>query len=100
MTDHDGAYKHIFSHPEVVADLMRGFVHEDWVAQLDYTTLEKVSGSYIADDLRDRADDIIWRVKRHDDWLYLYLLIEFQSRVDHFMALYASWSTPDCSIRT
>ena len=45
MTEHDGSYKHIFSHPEMVADLLRGFVHEDWVARLDYGTLEKVSGS-------------------------------------------------------
>jgi predicted transposase/invertase (TIGR01784 family) len=87
MTNHDGSYKNIFSHPEIIADLLSGFVHEDWVAQIDYSTLEKVSGSYIADDLRDRADDIVWRVKRNDDWLYVYLLIEFQSRVDPWMAL-------------
>jgi hypothetical protein len=87
MPEHDGSYKHIFSHPEVVADLLRGFVHEDWVEQIDYATLEKVSGSYVADDLRDRADDIIWRVRREKDWLYLYLLIEFQSRIDSHMAL-------------
>jgi hypothetical protein len=70
-----------------VADLLRGFVHEDWVEQIDYATLEKVRGSYVADDLRDRADDIIWRVRREKDWLYLYLLIEFQSRIDSHMAL-------------
>jgi predicted transposase YdaD len=63
MSPHDNAYKHVFSHPRAVADLLRGFVHEDWVAQLDYTTLEKVSGSYVTDDLRDREDDIIWRIR-------------------------------------
>ena len=87
MSGHDSSYKHIFAHSEVVADLLRGFVHEDWVEQINYATLERVSGSYVADDLRDRADDIVWRVKRHDDWLYIYLLIEFQSRVDPWMAL-------------
>jgi predicted transposase/invertase (TIGR01784 family) len=87
MTEHDGSYKHIFSHPEVVTDLLRGFVHEDWVEQIDYATLEKVNGSYIADDLRGREDDIIWRVRHQNGWLYIYLLIEFQSRVDPHMAL-------------
>jgi len=87
MTHHDGSYKHIFSHPEVIIDLLRGFVHEEWVEQLDYSSLEKVSGSYVTDDLRDRADDIIWRVKRQNDWLYIYLLIEFQSQVDQHMPL-------------
>jgi hypothetical protein len=31
MTENDGSYKHIFSHPEVVADLLRGFVHDETV---------------------------------------------------------------------
>jgi hypothetical protein len=26
-----------------------------------YATLERVSGSYVTDDLRDRADDLVWR---------------------------------------
>ena len=87
MIDHDSSYKHIFSHAEIIADLLRGFVREDWVEQIDYATLERVSGSYVTDDLRDRADDIIWRVRVSDSWLYVYLLIEFQSRVDPWMAL-------------
>ena len=87
MNEHDRSYKNIFSHAEVVADMLRGFVHEDWVERIDYSTLEKVSGSYVTDDLRDRADDIIWRVQSPDGWLYIYLLIEFQSRVDPYMAL-------------
>ncbi|WP_273704431.1 Rpn family recombination-promoting nuclease/putative transposase, partial [Candidatus Accumulibacter cognatus] len=39
------------------------------------------------DHLSTRADDIIWRVKVGGEWVYLYLLIEFQSRVDQYMAL-------------
>ena len=50
--DHDHSYKNLFSHPEMVSDLLRGFVREDWVAEVDFTTLERVSGSYVADDLR------------------------------------------------
>jgi hypothetical protein len=38
MTEYDGSYKHIFSPPEVVADLLRGFVHEDWVEQIAAST--------------------------------------------------------------
>ena len=33
------------------------------------------------------ADDVVWRVKADERWVYLYLLIEFQSRIDRFMAL-------------
>lgn len=87
MNTHDSAYKLIFSHPKMVEDLLRGFVHEVWVGQLDYATLEKVGGSYVSDDLRSREDDIIWRVRTTGGWLYIYLLIEFQSRCDPWMAL-------------
>ncbi|NEX23888.1 Rpn family recombination-promoting nuclease/putative transposase, partial [Thiorhodococcus mannitoliphagus] len=48
---------------------------------------EQVSGSYVSDDLRDREDDILWRVRFRDRWLYLYLLLEFQSTVDPYMAV-------------
>ena len=85
--DHDHSYKLLFSHPEMVADLIRGFVREEWVEHLDFSSLEKVSGSYIADDLREREDDVIWRVRWGQEWLYVYLLIEFQSTVDRFMAV-------------
>ena len=71
----------------MVADLLKGFVHEAWMAELDFTTLEKVSGSFVSDDLRDREDDIIWRVRWDEGWLYVYLLIEFQSRVETYMAV-------------
>ena len=85
--DHDQSYKLLFSHPEMVADLLRGFVHEDWVQQIDFDSLEKVSGTYVADDLREREDDVIWKVRWRQDWLYVYLLIEFQSTVDRYMAI-------------
>ena len=95
MTEpHDNAYKNLFSHPLAVRDLLRGFVDEDWVALLDYDTLEKVSGSYVSDDLRDREDDIIWRIRMQNadstapgEWLYVYLLLEFQSHNDPYMAV-------------
>jgi hypothetical protein len=83
----DGSYKHLFSHPEMVEGLLRDFVQEDWLALIDFSTLEKRGGSYVTDDLRDREDDIIWRVRVAGDWLYVYLLIEFQSQVDPWMAV-------------
>ncbi|WP_278386135.1 Rpn family recombination-promoting nuclease/putative transposase [Stutzerimonas kunmingensis] len=85
--DDDASYKLLFSAPEVVRDLVLGFIPDEWLHSLDYSTLEKVPGSYVTDDLRHRADDVIWRVKAEGSWVYLYLLIEFQSRVDPWMAV-------------
>jgi hypothetical protein len=52
-----------------------------------FSTLERVNSSYISDDLRDRADDVVWKVSWGDDWLYVYILLEFQSTVDPWMAV-------------
>lgn len=57
--NHDHSYKLLFSHPEMMADLLRGFFRESWVEALDFSTLEKINGSYISDDLREQEDDII-----------------------------------------
>lgn len=85
--DDDASYKLLFSAPEVVRDLVLGFIPDEWLHSLDYSTLEKVPGSYVSDDLRHRADDVIWRVRADGEWVYLYLLIEFQSTVDPWMAV-------------
>lgn len=84
---HDLGYKYLFSKPELVRDLVMGFVDDDWLKSLDYSTLERVGGSYVSDDLRSRCNDIVWRVRAAGEWMYLYLLFEFQSRVDTHMAL-------------
>ena len=84
---HDSSYKFLFSNPEFVRDLIMGFIPDDWLHSLDYATLEKVPGSYITDDFKQREDDIVWRVKVGGEWVYLYLLMEFQSSVDKYMAL-------------
>ncbi len=85
--EHDNSYKLLFSHPQMVEDLLTGFVPEAWVRELDFNTLEKVSNGFVSDDLRDREDDVIWRVRWGNGWLYVYLLLEFQSTVDAYMAV-------------
>src|SRR5689334_21801972 len=87
MADHDNGYKLLFSHAETVADFLRGFVKEDWVQELDLSTLERVDGTYVSDDLRSRESDVVWRVSWRGSPLYVYLLLEFQSTVDRYMAV-------------
>jgi hypothetical protein len=71
----------------MVADLIRGFVREDWAQALDFDTLERVREIGVSHDLREREDDIIWRLRWGERWLYVYLLLEFQSTVDRLMAV-------------
>jgi len=78
MNEHDSNYKQLFSHAQLIKDLLKGFVKEDWVKELDFSSLEKVNASYISDDLRDRADDIIWKVRwgNKDVWLFTQLPLQ------------------------
>lgn len=87
---HDRGYKLLFSHPTAVEELLRGFLQEDWSERLDFSTLERVSNSFVSEDFRERHGDLIWRLRvrgEADGWFYLYLLLEFQSTSDPFMAL-------------
>ena len=64
MIDHDHGYKRLFSHPEMIHDLLIGFVPADWVAELDFATLEKYPTEFIDNRLRQRRNDVIWRRSR------------------------------------
>ena len=92
MTDtrrrHDAAYKQLFSQPRMVQDLLDGFAARDWSEGLDLDSLTPLPASYAGHDLRQRHGDLVWRVRFRDErWLYLVLLLEFQSDVDRSMAV-------------
>ena len=84
---HDAAYKLLFSHPRMVEDLLRGFAAEGWSDAIDFRTLEKLPAEFVSGDLRRRRGDSLWRVRLRDRWLYLLVLLEFQSTVERYMAL-------------
>ena len=84
----DPAYKRLFSRPRMVRDLLRGFAARDWSAELDLDSLIPLPASYVSHDLRQRHGDLVWRVRFKDHrWLYVMLLLEFQSAVDRSMAV-------------
>jgi predicted transposase YdaD len=87
MANHDEGYKLLFSHASLVADVLRGFIKEDWVKEVDFESLERVEGSYVSEKLRRRESDMLWKVKWRGRSLYVYILLEFQTRVDRFMAV-------------
>ena len=85
---HDAAYKGLFSRPRMVEDLLRGFVAPEWSGELDFSTLEKLPAEYVSDDLRRRHGNAVWRVRFRDrKWLYLLVMLEFQSTTDPYMAV-------------
>ena len=74
-----------FSHSLQTADRSRpyGGSMDDPI----YSTLEKLSADHVGDRGQQRRGDAVWRVRFRDGWLYLLILLEFQSRNDAVMAL-------------
>ena len=88
---HDAAYKLLFSHPRMVADLLREFMPGGWTRALDFITLEKLPAEYVGDDLRRRLGDMLWRIRFRDPAprghaQELLVMLEFQSSADRAMA--------------
>jgi predicted transposase YdaD len=86
-TPHDSGYKLLFSHPEMVRDLLRDWVPGYWITEADFSTLERINGSYVSEDQKQRHDDMVWRLRLKERWLWVYLVLEFQSEPDPWMAL-------------
>lgn len=87
-TSHDSGYKQLFSHPDMVRDLLTGFVPGPWLQSARFDTLERVNASYVSESDRQRHDDMVWRLQVGPRWVWIYLLLEFQSRDDPWMAVH------------
>ena len=83
---HDPIYRRIFNRAQIIEEILRRFVQVPWTAKLDYSTLEAVPTDFVSKRLKKRESDIIWRVRHgqgEDDWFYVFILMELQSRVEH-----------------
>ena len=83
----DPNYKRLFSFPRMVEDLLRAFLPGEVLAELDFSTLRKLPAEYVSDELLKRHGDCVWRLRRRGQWLYLLVLLEFQSTEEPRMAL-------------
>ena len=59
---------------------------------MDWPSLGRLPASYVSDDFRQRHGDAVWRVRLRPgngrgEWLYVLVLLEFQSTTDEIMAL-------------
>ncbi len=94
---HDATFKRLFDHGRAVVDLLTGFVRLALgpafdVSRLDFASLEPAPAEYVDEDLRQTRGDRVWRLRyRAADgstgWVYLLVMLEFQSSVDTDMAL-------------
>ena len=88
---HDTGYKELFSYPEFVQQLIEGFAPAEMAELMDFSTLKNHSGNYITPLFEEKFEDVVWSVEV--TWqgvtqqVFLYILLEFQSRVDRTMPI-------------
>lgn len=88
-SQNDPAYKRLFSHPRMVAGLIR-LLHGPWIEDLDLDRLQRLPAEHVGDDLRRRLEDLPWWVPFKEGTDYppgaeVVFHFEFQSHVDHEM---------------
>jgi len=84
---HDRSYKDLFSYPEMIRDLLTGFVQEDFIEEIDFAQMEKLGATYILEEYQKRETDLILKLNLKGQEAYLYVLIELQSSPDKYIAL-------------
>ncbi|HEX8612459.1 MAG TPA: Rpn family recombination-promoting nuclease/putative transposase [Telluria sp.] len=84
---HDLGYRSLFAHPELVRELVTTFTPFKLFDNIALSSFEPVDPVYVSERLAARQNDIVWRVRIGEQFLYVYILLEFQSGVDRWMAL-------------
>lgn len=84
---HDSGYKKLFSNKTIFRQLLQTFVKEPWVDDLDFDSCETIDKSFISEHYKATESDLIYKIKLNDQEIYIFILIEFQSTVDRFMAV-------------
>ncbi len=84
---HDAPYKLLFSSPRMVADLIRGFVPDPWLARFDPATLVPAPTNLVTPRMQQLHSDMVWRLHAPDAQGEVIVHIEFQSRPRHDMPL-------------
>ncbi|QST30931.1 Rpn family recombination-promoting nuclease/putative transposase (plasmid) [Escherichia albertii] len=86
-TPHDATFRKFLANPDVARDFMQLHLPVELQALCDLSTLKLESGTFVEDDLRQYASDILWSMKTTtgDDG-YIHLLLEHQSSAEKNMA--------------
>ena len=89
-TFEDAWMKKMFDIPGAVVDVLRGIMPPEVVEACDFGKMEQLSTQYVDDGLSQSLGDAVWRIRFRlagsEGWLYLLLVLEFQSTVDSDMA--------------
>ena len=95
---HDEFHKKYFANVVAVRDAIVDFVRlflpnaDEWIDRLDFDTLQPMPTETVDEAFWSCFNDMVWRLRFRDpghdaEWLYVIVVLEFQSTVDWLMAL-------------
>ena len=81
------ATKSCFPTAPFFASYIETFIHEAWVKDLNFEQCETIDKSFISDHYKATESDLIYKIRLKGKLVYIYILLEFQSKVDRFMGI-------------
>jgi hypothetical protein len=81
----DEIFRKAFGYPPLLLMFLKDYVKQDWVNALKVEDLERLSREFPSLYAADRAADVVFKVRLAEREMYLLLLLEHQSSVNHFM---------------
>lgn len=84
---HDKSYKTLFSNKDIFLNLINDFTEEKWKNELTAENLTLVNKSFILADYEEVEADIVYQAEIEGQKVIFYILLEFQSSIDHSMPI-------------
>ncbi|HPR97644.1 MAG TPA: Rpn family recombination-promoting nuclease/putative transposase [Thermotogota bacterium] len=82
---HDKGYKYILKTKKEFLELLKGFVHEEWVSSIREEDIVRIDKSFIDTHFQTKEADIVYRYQNGGEETIFYVLLEHQSSVDKRM---------------
>ena len=84
----DKTWRKFFSHPDMLKELLEGYIAEEFIGEINFEKIQKLNNTYVTKKFKKRETDLIVKLLTYKEVeTYIYLLLEFQSTVDKYMAL-------------
>ena len=82
---HDKGYRQILTNKKSFLQLIKSFIKENWVNDINEDDLILVNKSYITKEFTEKEADIVYKLKTRQTEIIFYILLELQSTVDYLM---------------
>lgn len=86
---HDRIFRHAFSEPLVVRQFLQAWLPKEFLALVDWDSLQICKISGINEALAERREDVVWHIQVAGTDVWFYILLEHQSRPEKWMVFRA-----------